>query len=84
MKKKKKIEQDDLKVEELLVPISRTSGLSAVSGISGASGLSLVSENEVAKEDDDVKIVLTNDEIDPEDEEEKDPKKTLSLKWKNW
>ena len=84
MKKKKRIEQDDLKVEEFLVPISRTSGLSAVSGISGASGLSLVSENEVAKEDDDVKIVLTNDEIDPEDEEEKDPKKTLSLKWKNW
>ena len=84
MKKKKRIEQDDLKVEEPLVPISRTSGLSAVSGISGASGLSLVSENEVAKEDDDVKIVLTNDEIDPEDEEEKDPKKTLSLKWKNW
>ena len=71
-------------MEEPLVPISRVSGLSAASGISGTSGLSLVAENEVAKEDDDVKIVLTNDEIDPEDEEEKDPKKTLSLKWKNW
>ena len=48
------------------------------------SGASLIAETEVAKEDDNVKIVLTNDEIDPEDEEEKDPKKTLSLKWKNW
>ena len=31
-----------------------------------------------------IKIVLTNDEIDPDDIEEKDPRKQLSTKQKNY
>ena len=38
---------------------------------------------EEEKEEEKIKIVLTNDEIDPEDEIEKDPRKMLSLKQKN-
>ena len=73
---KKKVEEQEQRDEEM----EAASGLQQKSVDPSAASQAEAEKEPEERVEEMIKIVLTNDEIDPEDIVEKDPRKALSLK----